>query len=167
MDVKWTKYKVNLSKTASVERRQMIERHRKNWKHECRAETDLRIWKKHQKASGLSTAVRLYIRGNRHSVHLWPPPPSPASGSGLSSGCGEDGATLSDNLRQGFLFALHRAEEEALHRHEALADQALGAAGAFEALWLGVPVVLAVGNPLGLGLNRILAGGTFLGGRIL
>lgn len=61
-------------------------------------------------------------------------------------------------LSHGFLLALRRAEEEVLHRHEALADQALGAAGALEALRLGVPVVLAVGNPLGLGLYRILAG---------
>lgn len=105
------------------------------------------------------------------TVHLCPHPAAPvfvfpASDSSLSSispgftrGCGEDGVKLFfGNLRQGFLFALHRAEEEALHCHEALADQALGAAGALEALRLGVPVVLAVGNPLGLGLYRILAG---------
>lgn len=65
------------------------------------------------------------------------------------------------HLSHGFLLAIHRAEKEALHRHEALADQALGAAGALETLRLGVPVVLTVGNPLSLGLHRILAGCTF------
>ena len=93
----------------------------------------------------------------------------PCSGSSLSrthpgftSGCGEDGGCCSGPLSHGFLLALHRAEEEGLHCHEALADEALGAASALEALWLGVPVELAVGNPLGLGLHRTLAGGAFL-----
>lgn len=67
--------------------------------------------------------------------------------------------------RHGFLLALHGTEEESLQRHEALADQALGAAGALEALRLGVPVVLTVGNPLGFGVHRILAGGAFLEGK--
>lgn len=64
-------------------------------------------------------------------------------------------------LSHGFLLALRGAEEEGLHCHEALADQALGAAGALEALRLGVPVVIAVGNPLGLRLHRNLAGRAF------
>lgn len=55
-------------------------------------------------------------------------------------------------LSHGFLLAFHRAEKEGLHCHEALANQALGASRALEALRLGVPVVLAIGNPLGLGL---------------
>lgn len=67
------------------------------------------------------------------------------------------------NLSEGCSFALHRAEEEALHHHEALAGQALFAGGALEALRLGVPVELAIGNPLGLRLDHILAGHTFLG----
>lgn len=67
-----------------------------------------------------------------------------------------------NHLRHDFLFALHRAEEEALRRHEALTDQALGAAGALEALRLGVPVVVAVGDPLSLGVHRLLTGGAFL-----
>lgn len=71
--------------------------------------------------------------------------------SGFTPSCG------GDDLSNNFLFAFHRAEEEVLYRHEALADQTLGAAGALEALRLGVPMVLAVGNPLGLGLHSILA----------
>lgn len=66
-------------------------------------------------------------------------------------------------LSHDFLLAIHGAEEEALHCHEALANQALGAAGALEALRLRVPVVLTVGNPLSLGLHRVLARCTFLG----
>lgn len=65
-------------------------------------------------------------------------------------------------LGRDFLLALHRAEEGALDGHEALAYQTLGATGALEALWLGVPVVLAVGDPLGFGLQRLLARRTFL-----
>ncbi|KAM3608905.1 uncharacterized protein V6R79_006604 [Siganus canaliculatus] len=56
------------------------------------------------------------------------------------------------------------AEEEALHRHEALAYQALGASGPLKALRLRAPVVLAVGNPLSLGLHRSLAAGAFQAG---
>lgn len=67
-----------------------------------------------------------------------------------------------NHLRQDFLFALHWAEEEALHSHEALTDQALGAAGALEALRLSMPVVVAVGDPLSLGVHWILAGWAFL-----
>lgn len=68
------------------------------------------------------------------------------------------GLSLYGYLRHLYLLALHRAEEEGLHHHEALSHQALGAAGALEALWLSVPVVLAIGNPLSLGLHYILAG---------
>lgn len=133
--------------------------------------------KEHPNANGPTFIVCLYIRGIRHSIlcqhnHN---PFAPignhtsvcfsCSGSSLSrthpgftSGCGEDGGSCFGPLSHDFLLALHRAEEEGLHCHEALADQALGAAGALEALWLGMPVVLAIGNPLGLGLYRILAG---------
>lgn len=65
-------------------------------------------------------------------------------------------------LGRAFLLALHWAEEGALDSHEALAHQTLGAAGALEAVWLGVPVVLAVRHPLGFGLHRLLARRTFL-----
>lgn len=66
---------------------------------------------------------------------------------------------ISGALSHDFFLALHRAEEEGLHRHEALAHQALGAAGALEAVGGGVPVVVAVGNPLVLGFDRFLTGG--------
>lgn len=71
------------------------------------------------------------------------------------------GLSLYSYLRHLYLLALHRAEEEGLHHHEALSHQALGAAGALEALWLSVPVVFSVGNPLSLRLHYSLAGCTF------
>lgn len=81
-------------------------------------------------------------------------PPTP----GLTDVLGRDGVILT----HGFLFALHRAEEGALHGHEALAHQTLGAAGAPEAVGLGMPVMVAVGNPLGFRLHRLLAWRAFL-----
>lgn len=63
------------------------------------------------------------------------------------------------------LLAVHGAEQRPLRRHEAPAHQARGAAGAAEAARLGVPVVLAVGDPLGLGRHRQAAGGAGLGRR--
>ena len=68
----------------------------------------------------------------------------------------------SPSLGQSLLLALHRAEEHALHGHEALPHEALGAAGALEAVGLGVPVVFPVGDALGLGLHRVLASHTLL-----
>lgn len=130
------------------------------------------MYKEHPHASGLTIIVRLrdsiLCQHNHNPSLLMRSCTSvcfPCSGSSLSrthpgftSGCGEDGGSCFGPLSHGFLLALHGAEEEGLHCHEALADEALGAAGALEALRLGVPVELAVGNPLGFGLHRILAG---------
>lgn len=65
-------------------------------------------------------------------------------------------------LGHDFFLALHGAEEKTLEGHEALAHQTLGTTGALEALWLSVPVELAVGNPLGLGVHCLLAGRAIL-----
>lgn len=119
-----------------------------------------------KKANGLPVNCKLWELAGTLWFHLSSPssfspplvpaeaPPTP----GLTDVPGKDGVILT----HGFLFALHRAEEGALHGHEALAHQTLGAAGAPEAVRLGVPVMVAVWNPLGFRLHRLLARRAFL-----
>lgn len=101
-------------------------------------------------------AVAFYIKGNSHT-NMLTQLQAITSCSSLSTVvlCALEDMEVS--LCHDFLLALHGAEQAVLHWHEALANEALGATRALEAVRLGVPVVLAVGNSLSLRLHRLLA----------